>query len=82
MPQASRLQLYSKFPLCQILAGTGIGLHSISACISVRLCQNQAMKKPKKQRPAERIMRAHSVMQDIIAATNKPIKAPGVKKQK
>jgi hypothetical protein len=27
-------------------------------------------------------MRAHSVMQDIIAATNKPIKGPGAKKPK
>ena len=37
---------------------------------------------PKPKRPAERIMRAHSVMQDVIAATNKPIKGPGVKKGK
>jgi hypothetical protein len=35
----------------------------------------------KKKRPTERIMRAHSVMQDIVAATNKPIKGPGVKKR-
>jgi hypothetical protein len=27
-------------------------------------------------------MRAHSVMQDIIAATNKPIKGPGIKRRK
>jgi hypothetical protein len=39
------------------------------------------MKKPKKKRPADAIMRAHSVMQDIIAATNKPIKVPAKKKK-
>jgi hypothetical protein len=37
---------------------------------------------PKKKRPTDPIMRAHSVMQDIIAATNKPINAPQTKKGK
>jgi hypothetical protein len=35
------------------------------------------MKKPvKKKRPADPVMRMHSIMQDVIAISEKPIKAP------
>jgi hypothetical protein len=38
------------------------------------------MKKPAKKRPSDPNMRMHSIMQDVIAASNKPIKSPKAKK--
>jgi hypothetical protein len=35
----------------------------------------------KKKRPNESIMRAHSVMQDVIGLSNRTIKAPAKKKK-
>lgn len=41
------------------------------------------MKKPvRKKRPADPIMRMHSVMQDVIAITNKPIKRLAKRKRR
>jgi hypothetical protein len=40
------------------------------------------MKKPAKKRKGDTVQVAHSVMQDVIAATNKPIKAPKPKSLK
>ena len=40
------------------------------------------MKKPAKKRPADVNMRAHSIMQDVIALSNKPIVAPSKRKPK
>ncbi len=34
------------------------------------------MKKPAKKRPADANMRMHSIMHDVIAISNSPIKAP------
>jgi hypothetical protein len=34
------------------------------------------MKKPAKKRPADASMRMHSIMQDVIAISNKPVVAP------
>jgi hypothetical protein len=39
------------------------------------------MKKPAKKRKGDYVQVAHSVMQDIIGITNKPVKAPGVKRK-
>jgi hypothetical protein len=39
------------------------------------------MKKPDKKRPSDPNLRMHSIMQDVIALTSKPIKAPKRKKQ-
>lgn len=40
------------------------------------------MKKPAKKRPADPIMRMHSIMQDVIALSNRPIVAPKKKRKK
>jgi hypothetical protein len=39
------------------------------------------MKKPDKKRPSDLNLRMHSIMQDVIALTSKPIKAPKRKKR-
>jgi hypothetical protein len=39
------------------------------------------MKKSVKKRPSDPNMRMHSIMQDVIFATSKPIKAPARKKR-
>jgi hypothetical protein len=36
----------------------------------------------KKSRPSDPIMRAHSILQDVISLSNKPIIAPPIKKPK
>jgi len=38
------------------------------------------MKKPKSKRKGDSVQVAHSVMRDVIALSNKPIKAPKKKK--
>lgn len=40
------------------------------------------MIKSKKKRPSDTVMRAHSIMQDVIAMSNKPIIAPKPKRKK
>jgi hypothetical protein len=37
------------------------------------------MKKPTKPRPADANMRMHSILSDVIAISNKPIKSPRAK---
>jgi hypothetical protein len=40
------------------------------------------MTKPAKKRPADPNMRMASIMQDVVALSNKPIVAPPIKKAK
>lgn len=40
------------------------------------------MKKPAKRRPADPNMRMHSVLSDVIAISNRPIKAPKKKQRR
>jgi hypothetical protein len=44
--------------------------------IACHLCQNAMVKKPKKKRPADANQAAYSIVQQVIALTEKPIKPP------
>lgn len=61
---------------------SGSGLHSISFAWAVFLCNAGRVIRPKKKRPSDVNQKAHSILQDVITLSEKPVKFPKVESGK